>query len=78
MDGVSVNLSHLSMFLSVCHQCLLFCFDLSKEKLKTLASVCEAAECWWLIWIDGVNGTVSSVTYIAKCDIFSGLRLSLS
>lgn len=33
--------------------------------------------CWVLV-VDGVNGTVSSVSYISKCDIFSGLTLSLS
>lgn len=39
MEEVSVNLSHLSMFfLSVCRQCLLFCFDLSKKKFETLVS----------------------------------------
>ena len=64
MGGVS----HLSMFVSVCCQCLLFCF--------VREDVGNTAECWWVT--DGVNGTVSSVSYIAKCDIFSGLRLSLS
>lgn len=39
MDGVNITLSHLSMFLSVCCQCLLFCFDLSKKKFETLESV---------------------------------------
>lgn len=48
-EGVSINVSHLSMFLSVCCQCLLFSFDLSKEKSETLVSVFEAVECWWLM-----------------------------
>lgn len=39
MDGVNANLSHLIMFLFVCRQCLLFCFDLSKKKFETLLSV---------------------------------------
>lgn len=39
MDGVGVDSSHLSMFLSVCRWCLLFCFKLSKKKFETLVSV---------------------------------------
>lgn len=79
MDGVHVGLKPSKLFFIFCCLCpsMLFCFDV-REQFFLDTGVCKTAVCWWLTCIDWVNSTVPSVSCIAKHNIFSGLRLSLS